>query len=177
MRFSKQEISGVWLIEGEPHVDSRGSLRRHFCQREFSEHGLVANIAQTNVSQNIHQHTLRGFHYQDPPHGEAKTISCFRGAIYNIVVDVQPGSATFRKWLSFEISAANQRSLQIPPGCASAFLTLQPDTVIHYYMSEFYNPESYRGFRYNDSFFDFRWPAIPAVISEKDLSYPDFKPL
>ena len=86
MRFYEQKIKGVFLIEPQPFADERGMFRRHFCNKEFTDHGVVANVAQSNVSENKFKHTLRGFHYQLAPHGEGKTLSCLRGAIYDVVV-------------------------------------------------------------------------------------------
>lgn len=176
MKFFEQEIKGVWLIEPEPSVDHRGILRRHFCQKEFGERVINTIIRQTNISENRYKYTLRGFHYQIRPFEEAKTITCFQGSIYDIVVDLRLQSETFLKWMAFEINSNNKFSLHVPAGCANAYLTLTDNTLIHYYMSEFYSPESCRGFRYNDPIFNFVWPAEPKVISEKDRNYPDFDP-
>lgn len=176
MRFKEQEIPGLWLIEADPYKDERGEFRRHFCAKEFADHNIEAQISQTNLSTNFAKHTLRGFHYQMKPFEEYKTISAMNGGIYNIVVDLRPTSPMFLKWLSFEITEKNKLSLHVPGGCANAYLTIADDTVIHYYMSEFYAPDSYRGFRYNDPLFNFDWPCEPKMISEKDLNYPDFDP-
>jgi len=164
----------VWVIEPIVHADSRGSFRRHFCADEYAEHGLAPVVAQGNVSENTERGTLRGFHYQAGPFGEAKTISCITGAIYDIVLDLRKGSPTFRQWVSVEISAADRRSLYVPVGCANAWLTTEPNTTLHYYMSERFVPDSYRGIRYNDPAFGFRWPAEPVVISDRDRAHPDF---
>jgi len=176
MKFREQKIGGVWLIEAEPLVDDRGAFRRHFCRQEFKKRGLESQILQTNISENFRKHTLRGFHYQVKPFEEAKTLSCMRGAIYNIVVDLRPGSSTFLQWVSFELKADDGLSLHVPAGCANAYLTREDFTTILYYMSEAYSAGGYRGFRYNDPLFGFKWPAEPVVISEKDRSYPDFDP-
>lgn len=175
MEFYEQKIRGVFLIEPEPFADERGMFRRHFCQKEFSEHGIVTSVAQSNVSENKFKHTLRGFHYQLPPHGEGKTLSCLRGAIYDIVVDLRPKSSTYLKWIAVELNENNRKSIHVPPGCANAFLTLADNSLIHYYCSEFYNSGAERGVRYNDPLFNFKWPAEPIVISDKDRSWPDFK--
>lgn len=165
---------GVWLIDATPHQDQRGVLRRHFCAEEFAAHGLEPVVAQGNISENPHAGTLRGFHYQTVPFEEAKTLSCLSGALYDIVVDLRPNSATFLKWVSVDLSAADRRSLYIPAGCANAWLTTAANTIVHYYMSRPYAAESYRGFRYNDPLFDFRWPVPPRLISDKDRTLPDF---
>ena len=174
MKFQEKKIKGVWLIEAEPIQDSRGALCRHFCQNEYKEMGLDGSVVQTNISENNKMHTLRGFHYQVSPFEESKTITCFKGAIYDVVVDVRPDSATYLKWISFELTAEDRLSLYIPKGCANGYMTLKDSTTILYYMSEFYAPTSYVGFRYNDPLFNVKWPTEPAVISEKDSSFADF---
>jgi len=176
MDFVELGLRGVWLIEPHVVMDERGVFRRHFCAQEFAAHGLSVDVAQGNISENPREGTLRGFHFQSGCVAEAKTLSCMTGAIYDIVVDLRPASPTFMQWISAEISARDRRSLHIPAGCANAWLTTEPNTIIHYYMSERYTPASYRGFRYNDPTFGFRWPATPSVISEKDAAFPDFDP-
>jgi len=176
MRFHEQTIGGVWIVEAEPFADDRGILRRHFCAEEFAAHGLCPAVAQGNVSENTHRHTLRGFHYQEPPHGEAKTLSCITGGVHAIVADIRSGSPTYLRWIAAELTAANRRSLHVPVGCAMAILTLEDRTIMHYYMSEPFSGQAYRGIRHDDPAFGFVWPAAPRVISDKDRSYPDFQP-
>jgi dTDP-4-dehydrorhamnose 3,5-epimerase len=176
MKFTELGLAGVWLIEPDLHSDSRGVFRRHFCAREFGAHGIVPTVAQGNISENPELSTLRGFHYQTGAHQEAKTLSCVAGAIYDIVVDLRGGSRTFMKWIAVELSAKDRRSLHVPVGCANGWLTTANDTIIHYYMSEFYAPEADHGFRYDDPAFSLHWPATPKIISDKDRSYPDFDP-
>lgn len=176
MKFSELDIPGAWLIEPDLHRDERGVFRRHFCADEFSAHGIVPTVVQGNISENPHLGTLRGFHYQASPHQEAKTLSCLTGSIYDIVVDLRAGSATFMKWIAVELSAGDRKSLHVPAGCANAWLTTASQTCVHYYMSEFYTPGADRGFRYDDPAFTFHWPAPPKVISDKDRNYPDFDP-
>ena len=174
MKFIEQNLRGVYLIEPEPHKDERGMLRRHFCRHEFRESGLMTDIKQCNVSENKGKHTLRGFHFQLPPHGENKVISCIKGGIHDIVVDLRKDSAGYLKWQSFALTEENRLSLYVPIGCANAYLTLQDNTWILYYHSAFFTPSSEGSIRYNDRAFKFDWPAEPSVISEKDLNVPDF---
>ena len=168
MRFHQLEISDVWQIEPDLVEDDRGVFRRSFCALEFESNGLLPTVLQGNISENPKPKTLRGFHYQVPPHQEAKTLTCLSGAIYDVVVDLRPKSPTFLKWISIELSAVNRLSLYVPPGCANAYLTTEKETVIHYYMSEIFVPDSYRGFSFCDPQFKFTWPDGPEVISEKD---------
>ncbi len=119
---------------------------------------------------------MRGFHYQLAPFGENKILSCIKGAIHDVVLDMRRQSNTYLQWEFFELTEQNRLSLYVPEGCANAYLTLEDDTWIFYYHSEFYAPDAEAGIRYNDSFFKFDWPVEPLVISEKDNSLPDFKP-
>jgi len=175
MIFNDTKIAGVYIVDPEPFSDGRGMFRRHFCYKEFSEHGIVANIEQCNVSENKFKYTLRGFHYQVDPYSEGKTLSCFKGAVFNVIVDIRPESETYLKWVGFELSEANRKTVHVPPGCANAYLTLEDNTVIHYYSSSPYVPEAERGIRYNDTLFKFLWPVEPKIISNKDLNLPDFR--
>ena len=176
MKFIEQKLKGVFLIESEPFIDDRGAFRRHFCQKEFSEHGISNIVKQANVSENNFAYTLRGFHYQLPPFSEGKTLSCLKGSIYDIIVDLRPDSPTYLQWVFFELSGENRKSIHIAPGCANAFLTLENNCLIQYYCSEAYAPDHERGIRYNDPLFKFVWPVEPKIISEKDMNHPDFKP-
>ena len=176
MKFYEQKIPGVWLIEFEAFIDNRGEFYRNFCQKEFSERHIESKLVQTNISKNNKKYTLRGFHYQIEPHAESKTLLCLQGNIYDIIVDLRPDSDTFLKWVSLELGYKNFFGLHIPKGCANAYISLDDNTMMLYYMSNFYYPQASKGFRYNDPFFDFKWPAEPAVISDKDRNYPDFDP-
>jgi len=174
MIFTEQEIKGVYKIEAEPYEDERGAFRRHFCDKEFADNGIVTDMKQSNVSENNFAYTLRGFHYQLEPYAEGKTLSCLKGKIYDVVVDLRKDSLTYMKWISIELSGENRTSVHIAPGCANAFLTLEDNCLIHYYCSESYNPDAERGIRFNDPAFNFTWPMEPKVISGKDLNHPDF---
>jgi dTDP-4-dehydrorhamnose 3,5-epimerase len=172
MIFKKQKLDGVFVIEAESHSDERGLFRRHFCQNELSSNGIDFSAKQGNISENKMKHTLRGFHYQKPPSKESKIISCISGSIFNVLIDLRPESRTFMEWQEFYFSSESRDSLYIPVGCANAFLTLEDNTWIHYYMNDFFITES-SGFRYNDPAFNINWPKIPKFISEKDKKYSD----
>ena len=177
MKFKELKIKDAFLIEAEPFTDERGVFRRNYCIEEFSSHNINTKISQANISENFLKYTLRGFHYQLPPHGEGKTMTIFSGKIYDIIVDLRKESETFLSWESFELSPEMRTSFHVPPGCANAFLTLKKNTVVHYYCSYPYTPEAERGIRYNDSLFQFKWPiAEPKEISIKDQNWPDFNP-
>lgn len=175
MKFHKSKINGSFTIIPDSYEDERGIFRRHFCFREFKENGIPNNIEQANVSENKHPYTLRGFHYQIYPHQEGKTLSCIKGSIFDVILDIRKDSPTYMQWQSFELNEDNKKSVFIPPGCANAFLTLDSDCLIHYYCSKSYEPNSEKGIRFNDPSFKISWPHQPKVISEKDLNHPDYK--
>ena len=174
MRFKELIIAGAFVIEPNIFLDERGIFRRHYCSDEYAKHGINTTVMQGNVSENPHVHTLRGFHYQLAPHAEGKTISCITGSIYDIVVDLRRHSDTYLKWVSVILDAEKRNQLYVPPGCANAFLTVESNTIIHYYMSELYAPNSYRGFSYEDPEFNFVWPSEIEHISEKDKNLPNY---
>lgn len=175
MFFERLEIPGVFLVDLDKRVDDRGFFARGWCQKEFREHGLPEQIAQINISYNRYKHTLRGFHYQVAPHREDKLLRCTRGAIHDVLIDLRPESPTYLRHVSVTLTEKNYRSLLVPKGCANAFLTLEDDTEVTYLVSEFYTPEAERGVRWDDPALGIEWPVRePAVISDKDRSWPDF---
>ena len=175
MNFITQSIPDLFKIVPDIHKDERGVLRRSFCQNELAQHGITFKVKQGNISENFKKHTLRGFHYQVEPAREAKILTCVTGALYNVMLDLRKDSKNYKEWVALEVSAAGQESIYLPPGCANAFLTLADQTIVHYYMGDFFNPDTYRGIRYNDPAFDFKWPCEPAVISDRDLNHPDYQ--
>jgi dTDP-4-dehydrorhamnose 3,5-epimerase len=161
----------------ELHSEERGFFGRSYCRREFEAHGLNPCVPQCNVSYNRNRGTLRGMHYQEWPHREAKLVRCARGALYDVIVDLRPESPTFRRWFGMELRGgpgASSRMLYVPEWFAHGFQTLEDDTEVFYQMSEFYAPSAGRGFRWNDPGFDLQWPEPVRVISAADSSYPDF---
>jgi dTDP-4-dehydrorhamnose 3,5-epimerase len=114
-------------------------------------------------------------HYQVAPHAEAKLVRCTRGAIYDVVIDLRPGSRTLKSWISAVLTAENRTMIYVPEGCAHGFLTLEDQTEVFYQMTEFYNAEAARGVRWNDPAFQIAWPEKVEVISERDRTYPNFK--
>jgi dTDP-4-dehydrorhamnose 3,5-epimerase len=133
---------------------------------------------QCNASFNAKKDTLRGMHYQADPHGESKLVRCVRGAIFDVAVDLRPGSETQLGWHGVELSAENGRAFYIPAGFAHGFQTLTDDSEVLYQMGHAYVPEAARGVRWNDPAFGIEWPepAGNRVLSERDASYPDFRP-
>ena len=172
MRFTETPLAGAFLVEMEPTADERGSFARSFCQNEFRSRGLDPVVAQCNVSHNRKRGTLRGLHYQAPPHEEAKLVRCTRGAIWDVIVDLRAGSKTRLKWFGEELTAENRRALYIPRGFAHGFQTLADDAEVFYQMSEFYHPECARGIRWDDPAIGIRWPLADPIVSERDRGLP-----
>ena len=174
MNFIPQKVNDHLLIIPDLHDDERGVFRRSFCKEVLKKNGINFNVVQGNISENYNKHTLRGFHYQSTPSNESKILTCISGSLFNIVLDLREDSSSYKKWSSVEINSQERQSLYVPSGCANAFLTLEDNTIVHYYMNDFYNPSSYKGIRYNDPTFSFEWPHEPKIISEKDLNFSDF---
>ena len=175
MTFHETKLSGVFEIHLQPKADDRGFFARTWCRKEFEAHGLDSRLVQCSLSFNRRTGTLRGMHYQAQPHAEAKLVRCTRGAIYDVVLDLRPESHTYKQWIAVDLTSDKRNMMYVPEGCAHGFLTLADETEVFYQMSEFYNPESSRGVRWNDPAFQIIWPAAIEVISERDRTYPDFE--
>lgn len=182
MLFTPTPIAGAILIDLEPQADDRGFFARSLCVEEFAEHGLDGRMTQQSVSWNARRGTLRGLHYQAAPHGEGKLVRVTRGAIFDVVVDLRPESATHGRWHGVELSAQNRRQLYIPKGLAHGFQTLVDDCEVFYQMSTPFHPGAARGIRWDDPTLAIAWP-LPQLarqderISAKDEAWPAFKPL
>lgn len=174
MVFTETPLIGAFLLDIEPHGDERGFFARSWCHDEFAAHGLNPRLVQCSISRNRLKGTLRGLHYQAAPYAEAKLVRCTMGAIYDVIVDLRPGSATRSRYFGAVLTADNHGALYVPEGFAHGFLTLADDSEVLYQMSEFYRPEAARGVRWNDPAFGVAWPDFPVVISDRDASYPDF---
>ena len=174
MKFVCQSIEGLVLILPEVFEDNRGTFRRNFCFKELKKNGIELSVSQGNISENKSMFTMRGFHYQKNPSSESKVLTPITGSIHNVVVDLRSDSPTFLKSVALDILSSRRESLHVPAGCANAFLTIETNTLVHYYMGDCFKPESYAGFRYNDPYFDVQWPHAPTVISDRDAAFPDF---
>lgn len=175
MKFLQTSIAGAFIIDIEPMLDERGFFARSWCQRELEEHGLNPHLAQCSVSYNEKRGTLRGMHFQGKPHEEVKVVRCTQGAIYDVIIDLRPESATFKKWVAVELTAENRRMIYVPPGVAHGFQSLVDRTEVFYQVSEFYYPEYSLSVRWDDPAFGIEWPPVPQrVISARDRMHPDF---
>jgi dTDP-4-dehydrorhamnose 3,5-epimerase len=174
MQFQPTTLRDAWLIQLEPAHDRRGFFARTFCVEEFAARGLETIYPQHSISYSTRRGTLRGMHYQCDPHGEAKLVRCVKGAICDVIIDIRPGSPTYRNWQQFELSGMNGHQLYIPKGFAHGFQTLSDDVEVSYLISEPYDPRSACGICHDDPTFGIAWPLPLTEISEKDLHWPDF---
>ncbi len=174
MRFVETVIPGMWLIEPVRHVDDRGYFYRTFCEQEFALHGLQTEFRQHSISYNRQAGTLRGLHFQLPPHEEIKLVRCTRGTVFDVVVDLRPTSPTKGQWFGVELSADNGISVYIPAGCAHGFQSLVNDTELLYLIDVPHVPGVGNGVAWDDPWLEIKWPLPPTVISDKDRNLPSF---
>jgi dTDP-4-dehydrorhamnose 3,5-epimerase len=170
--FEPTPLAGAQVVDLNRVEDERGFFARSFCSDEFKERGLNPRAVQCNVSFNRRRGTLRGMHFQVPPHEEAKLVRCTQGAIWDVIVDLRENSPTLRRWYGVELAAESRRALYVPEGFAHGFQTLTDDAEVLYMMSEFYHPESARGLRWDDPKLGIAWPLPDPVMSGRDRSYP-----
>lgn len=176
MKFNQTPLPGAYTIELEKREDERGFFARFFCEREFGEAGLETHFVQINNSLSRDKGTLRGMHYQLGEAAEVKVVRCLQGALWDAILDLRPGSATFGQSFGAELSAENRRMMYVPRGFAHGFFTLTGDVEALYLVSAFYAPERERGVRWNDPRFAIAWPGEPVIISDKDANQRDFEP-
>ncbi|MFC3050552.1 dTDP-4-dehydrorhamnose 3,5-epimerase [Kordiimonas pumila] len=174
MKFEKLGGTDVCVISRNSFSDARGSFTRVYCEAEFAEAGLPTHFPHINFSDNVAPFTLRGMHFQYPPHEEGKMIFCVAGRIFDVAVDVRPESSTYKQWVGLELDADNKQSLYVPAGFAHGFLTLEPHTRVIYMATEPYKGGAEGGLRYDDPAIAIKWPAQPVTVSDKDLVWPCF---
>jgi len=172
--FTETELIGSYIIEIEKLEDERGFFARTWDQNLFKKIGLNPEIVQCNISFSKNKGTLRGMHYQISPYEEAKLIRCTKGSIFDVIIDLRKDSKSFKQWVGFKISEHDYKMLYVPEGFAHGFQTLEDNTEVIYQVSQFYNPASEQGIRWDDKAFKIKWPLQPSSISEKDQTYEDF---
>ena len=174
MKFIKLKIEGLFLVEHNIFDDNRGLFRRSFCNEELKRNGINFEVKQGNISENYYKYTMRGFHFQKGSYKESKILTCLTGSVYNVVIDLRKNSRTYLKSEAITLDCLARNSILVPGGCANAFLTTEDNTIVHYYMNDFFKPSTYSGFKYNDPFFNIQWPTQPIIISDKDNNFPNY---
>ncbi len=172
MIFEESILKGCYVISPEPHSDSRGWFARTFCKEEFSKIGHNKEWLQLNHSVTYKKGSMRGMHYQLPPHSEIKMVRCIAGSVFDVVIDIRQGSPTFLKWFGTILSAENKKMMYVPEGFAHGFQTLSDHTELIYHHSALYAPDAESGINTSDAKLSIQWPLPAAELSEKDRAYP-----
>lgn len=173
MIVRETELAGAFVLEPEPVCDERGFFARTWCAEEAGRRGLDPRVVQCNISFNRRAGTVRGLHWQAPPHAEAKLVRCTHGAIFDVIVDLRRRSPTFGRHLAVILSQENRRMLYVPPGFAHGFQTLEDATEVFYQMSAAYHGPSARGILWNDPDLAIPWPpAAERIVSARDRALP-----
>jgi len=165
-------LAGLMVIERQRLTDARGFLARMFCAEEFAAIGCQRPIAQINHTFTLRRGTIRGMHFQYPPQAEMKLISCLRGEVWDVAVDIRLGSPTFLQWYGTPLSAGNCLALMLPEGFAHGFQALTDDAELLYCHSNVYHPEAEGGLHPLDPDLAIDWPLPPSEMSERDMSHP-----
>lgn len=172
MRIKDTDFNGLLLIELDLKRDERGYFARTFCEETFSQHGMLSHYPQCATAFNAVAGTVRGMHFQKPPHGEAKLIRCTRGVIHDVVIDIRPASTTYLKCYQIELAEDDGNELYVPDGFAHGYQTLRDASEVHYMISTNYVPGAANGLCWDDPAFSLSWPRPITVISERDRSWP-----
>lgn len=175
MRARETKLEGAFVVEPELFEDARGFFARAWSVAEFAALGAAGAFLEANVSYNRRRGTLRGLHWQESPHGQAKLVRCTRGRIFDVGVDIRPGSPTRGQWVGVELSADNRLALYLPAGFAHGYLALEDGAEVSYLVTGVYAPASERGARWDDPAFGIEWPdGGELIINDRDRRYPDF---
>ena len=172
MTFDETELSGAFVIELDLHADERGFFARTFARETFDERGLVSDVVHSSIAWNTTAGTIRGMHFQFPPHAEVKLVRCTRGAILDVIVDLRPESPTFLKSCAVRLDDENRRALYVPQRFAHGYQVLQDRSEVAYQMSAAYHPESQGGLPHDDPGLAIEWPLPVSVISPRDRGWP-----
>jgi dTDP-4-dehydrorhamnose 3,5-epimerase len=171
MKIEPTPIEGLFVLHRPVRRDERGHFSRVFGADEIAAAGRPTQAIHVNTSTSVKVGTLRGIHFQYPPYAEAKIVSCAAGAIWDIGIDLRPGSPTRFKWFGTTLTPDNGLSMIVPEGFGHAFITLQPNSTAVYVVSAVYAPKYESGVRFDDPLLGIKWPVEPTVLSEKDLSW------
>ncbi len=179
MKFNKIFLENAYIVEPEPFEDIRGMFSRIFCEHEFQSISLVKNIVQVNHSITVEQGAIRGMHFQRPPMAEIKMVKCLRGSVFDVIIDLRKDSPTFLKWHGETLSDENMKMMVVPEGFAHGFQSMESNSELLYFHTNFYSPEHEGVVRYDDPLIGISWPMEATDISERDEKQPlltqDFK--
>lgn len=165
-------LSGLKLIKRRVLADKRGSLQRLYCQQILQDHGTSESLAQINLTQTVRTGSIRGMHYQNPPYGETKVVSCLRGKVFDVAVDLRRDSPTFLHWHAEILAPELNNSLLIPKGFAHGFQALSDDCELLYFHTAFYNAQAEAGLSPFDVRLKIEWPLEVTELSDRDRNHP-----
>ncbi|RYD18389.1 MAG: dTDP-4-dehydrorhamnose 3,5-epimerase [Verrucomicrobiaceae bacterium] len=172
MIFQETSLAGAYIVELDRRHDMRGFFARAFCGKEMLDHGIRFEAVQANISHSSRKGTLRGMHYQGEPVSEPKFIRCIRGAVWDVIIDMRPGSPTYLQHIGVELSADNGRALYVPDRFAHGNQALADETELLYLMGGTYTPGFEKGVRYDDPGIGIDWPVPVTVVDQKDRNWP-----
>ena len=172
MLFTETKLKGSFIIDLEPFSDERGWFARSFCKKEFERIGHSAEWVQLNHSVTNDKGTIRGMHFQYPPHSEIKLVRCIAGAVYDVIIDLRTDSPTFLQWIGEELSYDNKKMIYIPAGFAHGFQTLADNSQLIYHHTSYYTPGAEDGIRYDDKKININWQLSVTGISDRDKNHP-----
>lgn len=168
------KLEGVILVRPLIHGDSRGWFYESYSKRKYEQLGITADFVQDNRSYSSQKGIVRGLHCQLEPYAQAKLITCTKGAILDVAVDIREGSPTYKQWISVELSAENKHQLFIPRGFLHGFVTLSDDVEVMYKTDNYYEPSADRSIRFDDPSFGVVWGVDAPQLSAKDSNAPLF---
>jgi len=172
MLFHPTPLADAYTVAWQPSEDDRGLFARAFCAEEFAREGLCTSFVQANISVNRCAGTVRGMHFQKPPHTEVKLVRCVKGGIYDVIVDVRTYSPTYLRWFGAELTDANGLMMYVPEGFAHGYQALTADATAYYLVSAAYAAHAEGGVRHNDPRVAIKWPLPITSVSQKDGSWP-----
>lgn len=175
MTLNETAVNGVFEIEPKVFGDNRGWFYESYSKEKFEKLGITADFVQDNRSFSAQKGTLRGLHCQTNPKAQAKLITCLKGAILDVAVDIRKGSPTYMKWVAVELNEDNKKMLYIPKGCLHGFVTLTDNVEVTYKVDEYYSPENDRSVCFCDPEIGVEWGIESPVLSEKDKNAPLLK--
>lgn len=174
MHFEPLSIAGAVRVRIDRKADERGFFARTFCSEEFATQGLPTAAVQSSISYNAKRGTVRGMHFQWPPSQEGKLVRCVRGSLWDVLLDLRPGSPSYLRHEGVTLDDENRDAVFIPHGVGHGFQTLVDGTEVLYQMTDFFVADLQSGLRWNDPEFRIAWPLPMSVISARDAAYPDF---
>lgn len=175
MTLNETAVNGVFEIEPKVFGDNRGWFYESYSKEKFEKLGITAEFVQDNRSFSAQKGTLRGLHCQTEPKSQSKLITCLKGAILDVAVDIRKGSPTYMKWVAVELNEENKKMLFIPKGCLHGFVTLTENVEVSYKVDEFYSPENDRSVCFSDPEIGVEWGIDNPILSEKDKNAPLLK--